>query len=239
MITETWAGRNIYCITCSSPRVVQTPANRPAVDFLCPLCDAAYQLKSSVRPFSWRIVDGAYESMLRAIEQDSTPNLLLLSYELTSPVVRELEFIPKFALTKSSLQRRPPLSLTARRAGWVGCNILVSNIPPDARIALVRHGRVTPPNIVRAQYLVLKPLSQLELSQRGWTLDVLNAVRSLEQNRFSLADVYAFETQLATLHPLNRNVRPKIRQQLQVLRDVGLIEFISPGQYRLREIALG
>jgi hypothetical protein len=29
-------------------------------------------------------------------------------------------------------------------------------------------------------------------------------------------------------------VRPKMRQQLQVLRDLGLIEFASPGHYAVR-----
>ena len=31
----------------------------------------------------------------------------------------------------------------------------------------------------------------------------------------------------------NRHVRPKIRQQLQVLRDLGLLDFLGGGSYRL------
>jgi type II restriction enzyme len=34
------------------------------------------------------------------------------------------------------------------------------------------------------------------------------------------------------LHPENRHVRDKLRQQLQVLRDLGLIEFLGRGRYR-------
>ncbi len=34
-------------------------------------------------------------------------------------------------------------------------------------------------------------------------------------------------------YPNNKNVRPKIRQQLQVLRDLGLIEFEGQGKYTL------
>ena len=37
------------------------------------------------------------------------------------------------------------------------------------------------------------------------------------------------------LHPDNRHVRDKIRQQLQVLRDHGYLEFVSRGSYRLRQ----
>src|SRR5689334_18268555 len=38
---------------------------------------------------------------------------------------------------------------------------------------------------------------------------------------------------LAKLHPDNRHVRDKIRQQLQVLRGLGLLEFLGAGSYRL------
>jgi len=46
--------------------------------------------------------------------------------------------------------------------------------------------------------------------------------------------VYAKEGVIARLHPENRHVRDKIRQQLQVLRDKGLVEFLGRGEYRVR-----
>lgn len=49
---------------------------------------------------------------------------------------------------------------------------------------------------------------------------------------FTLSNVYAFENELAQKHPNNRNIRAKIRQQLQLLRDQGLVEFVSPRVYR-------
>jgi type II restriction enzyme len=49
---------------------------------------------------------------------------------------------------------------------------------------------------------------------------------------FTLDEVYAFERHLGDLYPGNQNVKPKIRQQLQFLRDRGFIEFVS--NYRLR-----
>jgi hypothetical protein len=45
---------------------------------------------------------------------------------------------------------------------------------------------------------------------------------------------YAFERHLGDLYPGNQNVKPKIRQQLQYLRDRGFIDFVSRGNYRLR-----
>lgn len=66
----------------------------------------------------------------------------------------------------------------------------------------------------------------------GWRLDVFNAVTKISQNIFDLRTVYEFENELQKLHPENKNIEPKIRQQLQQLRDLGLIEFVQPGIYR-------
>ena len=73
----------------------------------------------------------------------------------------------------------------------------------------------------------------MKVGLRGWTLDVLKAIRKLNKAEFSLSDVYQFESELAAMHPGNRNVRPKIRQQLQVLRDLGFINFTDRGHYSL------
>ncbi|HHD16183.1 MAG TPA: restriction endonuclease, partial [Euryarchaeota archaeon] len=35
-------------------------------------------------------------------------------------------------------------------------------------------------------------------------------------------------------HPNNRHIKAKIRQQLQILRDENIIEFIGNGLYRLK-----
>ena len=72
------------------------------------------------------------------------------------------------------------------------------------------------------------------MEARGWTLDVLNVVRSLNKKEFFLSDVYAHAEDLAKLHPRNAHVPDKIRQQLQVLRDLNLLEFFGSGSYRLR-----
>lgn len=66
----------------------------------------------------------------------------------------------------------------------------------------------------------------------GWELDIFNCLKSIESNVFSLSDVYAFEDTFSELHPDNHNIKSKIRQQLQCLRDLGLIEFKERGVYR-------
>lgn len=64
-----------------------------------------------------------------------------------------------------------------------------------------------------------------------WASDVWACVKRLGET-FTLEDIYRHEKHLARLHPDNRNIRAKIRQQLQVLRDEGFIEFTGRGRYR-------
>jgi type II restriction enzyme len=197
--------------------------------------DNHLQLKSKSSPIGDRIVDAAYEAMKRAILEDSTPNLYALHYERASWRVRNLILVPHFAFSISAIEARPPLAAHARRAGWVGCNIVLKNIPPDARISLVSDGVPALPASVRKNFSRLKPLEEISTKERGWTLDVLRALRSLGKVEFTNDDVYAFAPQLERLHPNNRHVRDKIRQQLQVLRDRGFLVQVGRGVWALKE----
>ena len=179
------------------------------------------------------MIDGAYAAMHRAILSDQTPNLFFLHYELPQLTVESVLLIPRFAFSLSCVEKRNALSSTARRAGYVGCYFLLDRIPPDAQIPIIENARPISSSQVRKAYNRIRSLEELNVEKRGWTLDVLNAIHSLKKKEFSLVDAYTLEPELSELHPANRHVRPKIRQQLQVLRNFGLLEFLSPGKYRL------
>jgi type II restriction enzyme len=232
--TEAWGLKNLYCPNCQSPSLAGLAINTPAADYTCPVCRAPFQLKARSSAFAGRIVDAAYSAMVRAIREDRTPNLFALHYQPEEWRVANLILIPHFAFPLSAIEKRKPLGPAAERAGWVGCNILLSAIPLDARISVIAGGKPAAPADVRAQYARIRPLEKLKAEQRGWTLDVLNVVRSLRKVEFNLSEVYAFESNLARLHPNNRHVQPKILQQLQILRDLGLLQFLGAGDYRLR-----
>ncbi|MEM7730249.1 MAG: hypothetical protein AAF311_13420 [Pseudomonadota bacterium] len=68
-------------------------------------------------------------------------------------------------------------------------------------------------------------------TNKGGILNVLTCVEAFGPNEFPLAEVYAFENKLSALHSGNNNMWPKIWQQLQVLRDAGLVEFLGRGRY--------
>ncbi len=232
--TEAWGLANFFCPNCESPSLQNSPTNTPSVDYTCLECKSPFQLKAQSKFLSGRIVDAAYSAMVRAIQEDRTPNLFALEYDAREWSVRNLILIPHFAFPLSAIEKRKPLSPAARRAGWVGCNILIGAIPADARISIIANGRANSAKDVRAQFEKIRPLEKLKAKQRGWTLEVLNVLRSLGKTDFSLNEVYLREAELAKLHPENRHVRPKIRQQLQVLRDLGLLDFLGGGEYRLR-----
>jgi type II restriction enzyme len=232
--TESWGSLSFFCSSCESPHLDQASRNTAAIDFVCPRCYSTFQLKSQSKPFGARIVDAAYSEMKRAILEDRTPNLFILHYDLSAWTVRSVVLIPRFAFALSALERRKPLAHEARRAGWVGCNILLGKIPQDARIPVVQDGIPLPHSEVRRAYQRLRPLENLKVDKRGWTLDVLEIVRSLGKTEFTLWEVYSHSGTLTKLHPHNSHVRDKIRQQLQVLRDLGLLSFLGSGSYRLK-----
>jgi hypothetical protein len=129
---------------------------------------------------------------------------------------------------------------------------------------------IIPPSEVREKFKRVKPLKELSVKERGWTLDVLNIVRRLTDEKrqrtgalqdasrnprvsgqrasvldcggppplsaageFKNEDVYAHARELEQLHPDNRHVRDKIRQQLQVLRDAKLLIHVGSGVWKL------
>jgi type II restriction enzyme len=233
-ITEHWCARELYCAACMNNHLRPAATNTPSTDFICPQCAARYQVKSSTQPPRTRIVDAAYSAMIRAIRDNATPHLVCLHYTNEWAIANVL-LVPSFFLTESTIECRRPLALTARRAGWVGCNILLHEVPPAGKISVVTDGRPVSATIVRSKFVAVSGLRKFAPGRRGWVVDVLRIIERFRSADFHLADVYEHDDELSALHPGNQNVRPKIRQQLQVLRDLGFIEFLGGGIYRRRD----
>ena len=66
----------------------------------------------------------------------------------------------------------------------------------------------------------------------GWVKDVFIVLNENPNDVLKLNDIYKYEDRLKLLHPRNQYVKDKIRQQLQVLRDLGLLQFLDRGVYR-------
>jgi|HubBroStandDraft_6_1064221.scaffolds.fasta_scaffold231078_2 type II restriction enzyme len=253
VVTEFWAEQNLYCPNCSSPSLGRLRNNTRASDFACPNCKFWFQLKGQKSRIGSSVTDGAYGAMMQAIRDDETPNFYFLHYDLATWTIKNLLLIPSFAFPPSAIIKRPPLAATARRAGWIGCNIDLRRVPIDARIEIVRTAVNRPPlqgeglrlltssptvivpaSEVRERFRKIKPLEDVPVTKRGWMLEVLAAVRSLNKTQFTNQDLYALEPHFRQLHPENRHIRDKIRQQLQYLAAAGFIEHPGRNEYLLK-----
>jgi type II restriction enzyme len=232
VVTEEWGTNNLYCPACDSNGITKALPNTPTIDFTCPKCSQTYQLKNRRDSSENKIVDAAYSTMIAAIRNDNTPNLFLLQYSITWKVQNML-LIPHFFITESIIEKRKPLSPLARHAGWIGCNILVREIPKDGKLRIVSDGTEIDPAEARKQFQLIKPFADLNVRLRGWTLDVFRIIRRLNKTGFSLSDAYKYDGELAAIHPDNKNIRAKIRQQLQILRDLEFLIFTTRGHYSL------
>jgi type II restriction enzyme len=208
--------------------------NKPLADFLCISCKEEFELKSQKSKFGAKVADGAYKTKCERLAADNNPNLLLMNYDLRSRAVVNLFIVPKHFFVRDIIEERKPLKATARRAGWVGSNILLNEVPNSGKIHVVQNGVIRPKDVVLGDWQKTLFLRDESPETRGWLLDVMKCVESLGKRDFKLDEVYAFERHLGELYPGNQNVKPKIRQQLQYLRDRGFIDFVSRGNYRLR-----
>jgi len=234
ILTEAWVGDSIFCPNCGYIDLGKYENNKPVGDFYCQNCNEDYELKSKRDSMGNKIVDGAYHTMLDRLASSSNPNFFLLNYNLVSLEVVNFLVIPKHFFVPKIIEKRKPLTSTARRAGWIGCNILLQGIPSTGKIFFVKNKQVKPKEKVLAEWkktLFLR--EEKEVSTKGWMLDVMRCVERLARKEFSLDDIYMFESELSKLYPENKHIKDKMRQQLQVLRDKGYLEFLGKGIYRL------
>jgi type II restriction enzyme len=231
-LTENWVNENMYCPRCGNLHIKQFENNRPVADFYCPLCNNQYELKSKNETLGDKIIDGAYKTMIERITSNDNPDFFFMSYSKSELKVKDFVLIPKHFFVPDIIEKRKPLAPTARRAGWVGCNILINKIPKQGRIDIISNGE-----IVNIDYVVNKlnksnRLETNDINSRGWIMDVLNCINNIPSEIFTLQEIYQFENQLHIKHPQNNNIKPKIRQQLQFLRGKEFIEFLGKGRYR-------
>jgi type II restriction enzyme len=232
ILTETWASKQAFCPNCGHAQLTPFKNNRPVADLHCDNCGEEFELKSQKTKFGARIVDGAYRTMCERLAAQNNPNLMLLNYSPNSGVTN-LFVVPKHFFVKDMIEERRPLKEGARRAGWIGCNIRLSEVPEAGRIHIVRNGVVIDRQIVLDHWRKTIFLRDETEASRGWLLNVMKCVEAIGAKEFNLEDVYIFESRLSGLYPMNKHVRQKIRQQLQVLRDQAYLAFLGRGQYRL------
>ena len=234
VLTEDWVDRQIYCPNCGHFDIDKYGNNKPVADFFCANCREDYELKSKKDSIGAKIVDGAYRTMIERLQGVNNPNFFFLNYDLKDFSVLNFLVIPKHFFVPSIIEKRKELSSTARRAGWIGCNILLQNIPQAGKIFFVKNRRVeSKKNVIANWQKTLFLRDEKEISTKGWLLDIMSCVEKLENKEFTLDEVYAFEKFLSKRHPENKHIKDKIRQQLQILRDRRYLKFKGRGIYHV------
>ena len=140
VVTKDWATRNLYCLACSSILLDPARANTAVRDYSCPTCGATYQLKSKGGKFGRKVVNSEYHVKMQAIAKGSAPHYTFLRYSNLTWRVTDLFVVPGHFLSPAVVEKRPPLRPPARRAGWVGSNILLEQLPQEARVHVVEDG---------------------------------------------------------------------------------------------------
>ena len=233
ILTETWVGKYIFCPKCGC-NIYEYSNNKPVADFYCSKCKEDYELKSKKDKIGKKIVDGAYSTMIERLQSDSNPSFFFLNYDKNSYDVINFMVIPKHFFIPEIIEKRKPLSQNARRAGWVGCNILLETIPESGKIFYVKDGKEESKNKILDDWAKTSFLSKSKnVKSKSWLLDVMGCIDKLDKSIFTLNDIYQFESYLKIRYPNNNNIQAKIRQQLQILRDKEFLRFVSRGKYIL------
>ncbi|MBO4893892.1 MAG: restriction endonuclease [Clostridia bacterium] len=231
VMSEAWIESNMYCPCCGNDFLTHYENNRPVADFYCNNCGETFEVKSKEGNIGRKIADGAYQTAIERITGNSNPDLFVLRYS-SDYQVTGLLLIPKYFFVPTVIEKRKPLAQSAHRAGWVGCNILYSDIPAQGKITIIDNGIVSIKEDVLYCYNRTKCLQTDVIHNREWLLDIIQCINNIKNEFFSLSDMYSFENTLYEKHPNNNNIKAKIRQQLQILRDKGYIRFLGNGYYQ-------
>lgn len=233
VLSERWVSNEIFCPNCGSIKISSYGNNKPVADFYCEKCAEDFELKSKKGKIGKKVSAGAYSKMIERINSIQRPNFFFMGY-LESLLVNDFFVIPKHFFISEIIEKRKPLKETARRAGWIGSNILFSKIPKAGQIFYIENGKELAKKDVLNKWqktVFLKKIKKVDA--KGWILDIMNCIDSLNKKDFSLQEIYNFEHDLKVIHPENKHIKDKIRQQLQFLRNKNYLRFISSGRYKL------
>ena len=232
VLTEGWVAREGYCPQCGA-HLAHYENNRPVADFFCAHCAEDYELKGTKKSIGKKVIAAQYDVLLQRLQGNHVPNLFLLHYDVHLWEVRNFVVIPQHFFVPSIVERRKPLPQTARRAGFIGSYILIHHIPESGRIFYIKNGKVAPRAIVLRNWQKTLFLRKEHVATKGWLVDIMRCIDEIGKKEFVLDDLYAYASYLHTQHPHSQFIKEKIRQQLQILRDNGYIEFVARGRYRV------
>jgi len=233
VISEIWTEKNIFCPNCGSD-IKNLENNKKVSDFICVKCLENYEQKASQKKFKGKVVSSEYKTIVSRLLSKDKPHFFFLHYLINNYSVNDFFVIPKYFFVPEIIEKRKALSSSAKRAGWVGSYILFSKIPDSGKIYYVENGKKCSKKEILTEWQKTEFLKKIKKNDaKGWILDIMNCIDLLNKSDFTLQDIYFFEKDLQVIHPENKHIKDKIRQQLQFLRDKNYLTFKGKGNYKL------
>lgn len=133
---EDYVKNKMKCIRCNNNNFEKYKKNEKSKDLICVSCNQKYQIKAKSATHKkvdnikskkkFKTIGGDYSTTLNNIN-DKIDYLIIL-YEKQSYTILNILYITNENINSNCIIPRKPLSSTAKRAGWQGCNILFDNI---------------------------------------------------------------------------------------------------------------
>jgi len=228
VLSEDWVDNNIFCPNCGE-NIQHYQNNKPVADFYCPKCLEDFELGKT---FGKIIPDGAYDTMIKRINSQNSPNFFFLNYDKNNYSIINFMATPNYIFLPEMIMKRK--KGIPNRPNYIMCNIDISTIPNSGKIYYIKNSKkLSKDEVINAWHKTTFLKQSQSLYSKGWLIDIVRCIEKLNKSSFALSDIYLFEDYLKQKYPKNNNIRAKIRQQLQILRDKNFLQFTGRGKYKL------
>jgi type II restriction enzyme len=133
---EEYVKNNVKCIRCNFNNFSKCKTNEKSKDLICANCNQKYQIKAKCASQSQinnikcynkiKMIGGEYSITLSNINENI--DYIIVLYEKQSYKINNILYANNEFINNECIIPRKPLSISARRAGWQGCYILLNNI---------------------------------------------------------------------------------------------------------------
>jgi len=230
--TTAWVQRALYCPQCGQLRLEPTREGTPFRDFVCRGCREPFELKASREPHPRRVPGGSLAQYREALDRGTAPNLLLLTYDPDTATVRDLVAVNRLLISPLAVVGRPRPLARASRTPYYLCDLDLSGVPESGKVPYLRSAHERPKRFVLDSWNRFRFLREPgPVDAPDWIRDLLALIARFPHPEFTLGELYDHEAELARLHPKNRHIRAKIRQQLQILVRRRILRRAAPGVY--------
>jgi type II restriction enzyme len=133
---EYYIKSNIKCVRCNDNNFEKCKTNEQSKDLICISCNQKFQVKAKSatqkqvnhikNKNKFKTIGGEYSTTLKNINEQI--DYFIILYEKQTYKIINILYIKNENINSDCIIPRKPLSITAKRAGWQGCNILFDNI---------------------------------------------------------------------------------------------------------------